>query len=545
MTRSASSGTTQTWAAGQQNQTFSIYFNHNSTSFISHDIQVDNDFFRIMAFNLGTGESVTIEQVTGDGAYISDYAPIDNAVQLTPQRTSYVIERPGRYRMRLNAALGHVLVVGFRYAMENESTQDIVDSINNLANQFPLPLTVCTTNTVSPDITGNILRENVIVSPNTGNILTALPNGLYVPNSTSTPTACEIGGVVPAGAFTPGSGDFNGLGNVIAKNISGCLEENQFISSASGNLLQLRSDGAYYGISPPPNFANQYVASAAHGGNDSNLGTPTSPLLTVQKAIFNLPDGTAGNVYLYAGDKFQSYPGASTDIITGLTQQTALDSVLQIGNREITIMPWYSTGTAGDDAAVTAINNYNIAHGTGYDSFVAQQTNWPIFNFTVAQSSDTGVYVPLTIELGNSGSIIFYAITISIAQISTSNPPYLTAGLFGKGSIEFHGGNLVLSNIPMLGWGGNSESIRLYDCLISDHSTPSTPLLFCNTVQNFIFNTQPVSAGGALIVPSLSYTSQPDNAESFLTPSTMWPNIVVYSTANRAFRNVVTSIAIT
>lgn len=68
------------------------------------------------------------------------------------------------------------------------------------------------------------------------------------------------------------------------------------ISNDSGNLLQWRDDGAYYGIEPPDDLLDQYVDPST--GDDSNSGTRASPLRTIKRAVERILGGTYGNIYL-------------------------------------------------------------------------------------------------------------------------------------------------------------------------------------------------------------------------------------------------------
>lgn len=153
MTRTYTHSTTQVWASGQENYDFAKLFSPDGTSgssgsagvYYSHVITVDNNFLRLMAFNLVSGETVTIEQIGGDGSgqFIIDYCPVNGPVQLTSTNTTYIIERAGRYRLRLNGDITTAKVSGFRFAMENESFEDIVDAFRVLAGKASIKLVLC------------------------------------------------------------------------------------------------------------------------------------------------------------------------------------------------------------------------------------------------------------------------------------------------------------------------------------------------------------------------------------------------------------------
>ncbi len=280
----SSSGSNSPYAAGQQGYKYEVLFDHNSTSRYSQVFDVVENFVRIAAFNLTAGNILTIQQVAGQGPgdTFADYCPISGAATLyfnspTDQRTSFVLERPGRYRVRFDGpGLGLVTAFQISFQMENEASQDIADA------------------------------------------LFAILKGIGA-------NPCSLGAVIPESLAQPLVVGVNEVG--------GCLTAFPLLSTDPGNLIAQRPNGLYYGISPPPNFANQYVSSST--GNDSNPGTRVSPLKTIQKALSNLPDGTQGNIYLLAGDTFHTYPSTTSEVINTLTYVQSAQAIMQIGNRSI------------------------------------------------------------------------------------------------------------------------------------------------------------------------------------------------------------------
>ena len=71
------------------------------------------------------------------------------------------------------------------------------------------------------------------------------------------------------------------------------------ISGGSGNLLQWRADGAYYGIEAAPNTSNLYFHPSA--GNNSNTGTKASPLKTMDEGFRRNNTGTGWTAWLAEG----------------------------------------------------------------------------------------------------------------------------------------------------------------------------------------------------------------------------------------------------
>lgn len=82
------------------------------------------------------------------------------------------------------------------------------------------------------------------------------------------------------------------------------------LSSGSGNLLEVRDDGLYYGIVPPADVANLYVDNVS--GSDDNPGTRAKPLKTLQAAFNKVQSGQNNTIRLKAGGNFV-WPSAVVD----------------------------------------------------------------------------------------------------------------------------------------------------------------------------------------------------------------------------------------
>ena len=73
----------------------------------------------------------------------------------------------------------------------------------------------------------------------------------------------------------------------------------EVISDDSGNLLQWRADGAYYGIEAAPNTSNLYFDPVT--GSNSNTGTKASPLKTMDEGFRRNNLGTGWTAWLAEG----------------------------------------------------------------------------------------------------------------------------------------------------------------------------------------------------------------------------------------------------
>lgn len=81
------------------------------------------------------------------------------------------------------------------------------------------------------------------------------------------------------------------------------FSEQSLLSNHSGNLLQVREDGLYYGMKQEPRYESLYVD--AQRGNDDNPGTEAQPLRTLAKAL-TLPTRPGDrNIYLRHGQRHE------------------------------------------------------------------------------------------------------------------------------------------------------------------------------------------------------------------------------------------------
>lgn len=75
------------------------------------------------------------------------------------------------------------------------------------------------------------------------------------------------------------------------------------LSKNTGNLLERRADGLYYGIQAPPDTYNLYVSSVS--GDDNNAGTIGSPLKTIDAAWKKNRADQSAVIWLKAGETFE------------------------------------------------------------------------------------------------------------------------------------------------------------------------------------------------------------------------------------------------
>ncbi|MFW7225358.1 MULTISPECIES: phage tailspike protein [unclassified Serratia (in: enterobacteria)] len=74
------------------------------------------------------------------------------------------------------------------------------------------------------------------------------------------------------------------------------------LSEAEGNLLEIRADGLYYGISASDDLLNLYVNTET--GDDTNIGSREKPLKTLNEALRRTPWNKSNTIHLKAGQTF-------------------------------------------------------------------------------------------------------------------------------------------------------------------------------------------------------------------------------------------------
>ncbi|MBS3894735.1 phage tailspike protein [Serratia marcescens] len=74
------------------------------------------------------------------------------------------------------------------------------------------------------------------------------------------------------------------------------------LSKDAGNLLEIRSDGLYYGVSASDDLLNLYVNTDT--GDDTNIGSREKPLKTLREALKRTPSNKSNTIHLKAGQTF-------------------------------------------------------------------------------------------------------------------------------------------------------------------------------------------------------------------------------------------------
>ncbi len=201
-------------AAGIKKQTF---FNSASTSNTSGNFNVGLDPFYIHAFNLTTGDVVTVEQVggPGSGTVFTDFAPLGTPITLTPANPQIRVDWPGTYRLVFSgASVTATLVEGFPSASGEPSIYGASPS-NGGGAGFALTVTDSTTINLgyAGTTSGGNLTADAIIFPMppttmaswTGQVVSAaeLSQILFITDDTPRVTNVGVGAgniVTPTGS---------------------------------------------------------------------------------------------------------------------------------------------------------------------------------------------------------------------------------------------------------------------------------------------------------------------------------------------------------
>lgn len=199
------------------------------------------------------------------------------------------------------------------------------------------------------------------------------------------------------------------------------------VSTDAGNLIQLRDNGVYYGISPKPNVQKLYLAN---DGNDSNDGTRESPLATVGEALRRIvASNSVGSftIALKAGHTFR-FPDDRVNF-------------------------WYGTMTInfvfwGD----SIYQDWDTNHGATYEPAAASDLNRPTLIF--GSYSTQGVTI--LSGFADVDELSFYGLNVNFDFQQDSTGGYW--GNYAKSQLIFKG---CVIKVPSFGGIGSAQIVRL------------------------------------------------------------------------------------
>lgn len=201
------------------------------------------------------------------------------------------------------------------------------------------------------------------------------------------------------------------------------------LSSDSGNLLEVRDNGLYYGTEAPPDLAKFYVDAEA--GSDENEGTTaTSPFRTLSKALKSSPSNLTNTIYLKATTRNglqQSYDWDTNHTVSGGA------------TRRIQTYGQYHY----NDSVMSCIKS-KVAGGVGIN--YSEEWVRPILRpVWVTSSNPLRVQGFSSVNL-NQGNIDFNGVTFDInkSNIDTNEyRAYQEAFVRGSGAISLHSCRII------------------------------------------------------------------------------------------------------
>ena len=182
-----------------------IYFGVGSVSQTSQTFTVDQQPYYLSAYNLGSDDVITVQQVYGQGSgtEVAPFAPVNGAVTLNQNRTKVRIDHPGRYQLLHtgSSSLGTFTVAGGAAVMTSDPIGDLAAALyqifttlgGNITVTAPITLTGAGT-TASPYIIGfqagtvvgsssvSVTGAGTAVSPYIVSVNASAPAGSAPPN---------------------------------------------------------------------------------------------------------------------------------------------------------------------------------------------------------------------------------------------------------------------------------------------------------------------------------------------------------------------------
>lgn len=251
----------------------------------------------------------TGEEAGGAGVYVKDLEPQVNALEKALQDTKNRLGNDLEARLRdLNGKLNNLkdvevalaaakaegnynkikeLEARLQAAKEAQQAGDkgLADAIEALRKQG-----------LTDDEIQKIIADAIAKAGGTGRYITRIePNQndgtvtyYYSDGTQASGKLANFGGVTTDGVTISGNGNERALKVKLSKQ--------------SGNMIEVREDGIYYGQAPKADLSNLYVANH---GDDNNIGTREKPLRTIQAAVDRTENQQVRyNIHLHENHEF-------------------------------------------------------------------------------------------------------------------------------------------------------------------------------------------------------------------------------------------------
>lgn len=159
------------------------FFNAKSQSNTSSTFTVGPAPFYLRAYNLNSGDVITVQVVggSGSGSLFAPFAPLGTPIALTPGTPEVRLDWPGQYRLIFSGTSVTAITVSGYPAQSSEPTIYTLGGGGSGSNGF----TLIAADTASIDLNftgtsaGGTLVGAVKLSTSTGNILSGTPTGIY------------------------------------------------------------------------------------------------------------------------------------------------------------------------------------------------------------------------------------------------------------------------------------------------------------------------------------------------------------------------------
>lgn len=189
-----------------------VFFGVGSASQTSQTFTVDQQPFYLSAYNLGSTDVITVQQVFGQGSgtEVASFAPVNGTVTLNQNRTKVRIDHPGRYQLLHtgSSALGTFTVAGGAAVMTSDPLGDLAEALyqifttlgGNITVAAPITLTGAGT-TASPYVIG--FQANTVIGSSNITVTGA--------GTTASPYVVSVNASAPAGSAPPNFVEVEGI----------------------------------------------------------------------------------------------------------------------------------------------------------------------------------------------------------------------------------------------------------------------------------------------------------------------------------------------
>lgn len=197
------------------------------------------------------------------------------------------------------------------------------------------------------------------------------------------------------------------------------------VSADSGNLIQQRGDGIYYGAVAPVDVATMYVDYT--NGNDANPGTELLPVKTIQEALSRGPTGVDRNLFLR---EQQNHPISASN---PAYFRGGVWYIQPYGPISSALPNVYGNSSFSTLAALAAVNCNIVA-----DQYVVIGTPFP---------AGSGEFQIATALAPSNGAIVtIYGITLSAGYPIPGSPIPLAGSNSGTFVSDYSAGDWVMLN---------------------------------------------------------------------------------------------------